>query len=68
MYDLILGTQPISIPPYQIVLAELRELKEQLEELLNKGFIHLSVSTWRAPVLFVKKKMVAYGYVSTIGS
>ncbi|WMV46656.1 hypothetical protein MTR67_040041 [Solanum verrucosum] len=36
--------------------AELRELKAQLQELLEKGFIRPSVSPWGAPVLFVKKK------------
>ncbi|XP_070014367.1 uncharacterized protein [Nicotiana sylvestris] len=54
--DLVPGTQPISIPPYCMALAKLKELKEQLQELLNKGFIRLSVSPWDAPVLFVKKK------------
>ncbi|XP_070013334.1 uncharacterized protein [Nicotiana sylvestris] len=37
--DLVPGTQPISIPLYRIVLAELKELKEQLQELLDIGFI-----------------------------
>ena len=35
---------------------ELKELKTQLHELLDKGFIRHSVSPWGAPVLFVKKK------------
>ncbi|XP_070014819.1 uncharacterized protein [Nicotiana sylvestris] len=35
---------------------ELKELKEQLQELLDKGFIRSSVLSWGAPVLFVKKK------------
>ena len=35
---------------------ELKELKLQLQELLEKRFIHPSVSPWGAPVLFVKKK------------
>ena len=35
---------------------ELKELKLQLKELLEKGFIHLSISPWGALVLFVKKK------------
>ena len=35
---------------------ELRELKLQLQELLEKIFIRLSVSPWGALVLFVKKK------------
>ncbi|GKA86958.1 putative reverse transcriptase domain-containing protein [Tanacetum coccineum] len=34
----------------------MRELSVQLEELLEKGFIHPSSSPWGAPVLFVKKK------------
>ena len=36
--------------------AELKELKEQLQDLLSKGFIRLSVCPWDAPVLFVKNK------------
>ena len=35
---------------------ELKELKLQLQELLENGFIRPSVSPWGAPVLFVKKK------------
>ena len=54
--DLIPGTEPISIPPYRMAPAELRELKAQLEELLSKGFIRPSISPWGAPILFVKKK------------
>ena len=54
--DLIPGTEPISIPPYRMAPAELREFKVQLEELSSKGFIRPSISPWGAPVLFVKKK------------
>ena len=36
--------------------AELKELKEQLQDLLDKGFVRPSTSPWGAPVLFVKKK------------
>ena len=54
--ELIPGTEPISIPPYRMAPAELKELKAQLEELLSKGFIRPSTSSWGAPVLFVKKK------------
>jgi hypothetical protein len=53
--DLIPGTQPIHKAPYRMAPSELRELKEQLQELLDRGFIRPSVSTWGAPVLFVKK-------------
>ncbi|XP_017979859.1 PREDICTED: uncharacterized protein LOC108662790 [Theobroma cacao] len=37
--DLFSGTTPISIPPYRIASAELKELKVQLQELVDKGFI-----------------------------
>ena len=53
--DLILRTEPISIP-HRMAPAELRELQAQLEELLSTGFIRPSISPWGAPVLFVKKK------------
>ncbi|GAU51867.1 hypothetical protein TSUD_416510 [Trifolium subterraneum] len=54
--DLVPGSQPISVAPYRMSPLELRELKSQLEELLQKHFIRLSVSPWGAPVLLVKKK------------
>ncbi|XP_070025792.1 uncharacterized protein [Nicotiana sylvestris] len=54
--DLDPGTQPISIPPYHMDPKELKDLKEQLEELLAKQFVRPSVSPWGALVLFVKKK------------
>ena len=38
-----------------MTLSELYELKRQIQDLLDKGFIKLSVSPWGAPVLFVKK-------------
>ena len=50
------GTAPISKAPYRMAPAELAELKKQLEELLEKGYIRPSVSPWGSPVLFVKKK------------
>ena len=53
------GTRPISVPSYHMAPAELKELKEQLQDLLSKGFIRPSVSPWGAPVLFVKKKDVS---------
>ena len=54
--DVLPDTQPISIPPYRMAPAELTELKEQLRDLLEKGFIRPSTSPWGAPVLFVRKK------------
>jgi hypothetical protein len=50
------GTTPISKRPYRMPPAELEELKKQLQELLDKGFIRPSTSPWGCPALFVKKK------------
>ena len=42
--------------PHRMAPVELRELKVQLYELLDKGFIRPSTSPWGAPVLFTKNK------------
>ena len=50
------GTSPMSRAPYRMAPTELKELKVQLQEILDKGFVQPSVSPWGAHVLFVKKK------------
>ena len=52
----LLGIAPISKAPYRMAPTEPKELKMQLQELMDKGFIRPSYSPWGAPVLFVKKK------------
>jgi hypothetical protein len=54
--DLLRGTAPISKRPYRMSVEELKELKKQLTELQEAGYIRLSSSPWGAPVLFVQKK------------
>ena len=54
--ELIPDTAPISRRPYQMLPNELTELKTQLKEFLDKGFIRPSSSEWGCPALFVKKK------------
>ena len=54
--EVVQGTTPISRAPYCMAPTELKDLKTQLHELLDKGFIRPSVSPWGVPVLFVKKK------------
>jgi hypothetical protein len=49
------GTTPISKRPYRMPPNELAELKIQLQDLLDKGFIRPSASPWGCPALFVKK-------------
>ena len=55
-FNLLPDTNPILIPPYRMAPAELKELKAQLKDLLDKGFIRPSISPWATPLLFVKKK------------
>ena len=42
--------------PHRMAPVELQELRVQLQELLDKGFIGPSTSPWGALVLFAKKK------------
>jgi hypothetical protein len=50
------GTTPIYKTSYRLATPELAELKEHVNELLEKGFICPSSSSWGAPVIFVMKK------------
>jgi hypothetical protein len=50
------GTAPIYKTPFRMTTPELDELKEHINELLEKGFIRPSSSPWGAPVIFVLKK------------
>ncbi|GKG11990.1 hypothetical protein Tco_0346227, partial [Tanacetum coccineum] len=54
--DLVPGTAPVARAPYRLAPSKMKELSVQLQELLEKGFIHPSLSPWGALVLFVKKK------------
>jgi hypothetical protein len=50
------GTAPISKAPYRMAPVELLELKQQVQDLLDRGLVRPSTSPWGAPVLLVKKK------------
>ena len=54
--ELHLSTPPISMTPHRMAPIELQELRVQLQELLDKGFIRPSISPWGALVLFANKK------------
>ncbi|WVZ63432.1 hypothetical protein U9M48_013066 [Paspalum notatum var. saurae] len=54
--DLVPGTTTVSRRPYRMAPDELKELKTQLQEQLDKGFIRPSSSPWGCPALFVEKK------------
>jgi hypothetical protein len=51
--DLLPRTTPISKRSYRMSVEELKELKKQLTELQEAGYIRPSSSPWGAPVLFV---------------
>ena len=55
--DLITGTSPIAQQPYRMGLMELVELKEQLDELEEKGFIRESVSPWELQLFLLINEM-----------
>jgi hypothetical protein len=54
--DLIPGISPIAQAPCKMGPKELVELKAQLDELEEKGFIRESISPWGTPILFVDKR------------
>jgi hypothetical protein len=54
--DHLPGIGPIAKSPYRMSVDELEELKKQLKELADKGYIRPSASPWGSPVLFVRKK------------
>jgi hypothetical protein len=54
--ELITGTAPIYKRAYRVSRPELVELKKQIDELLEKGYIKPNTSPWATPVLFVEKK------------
>ena len=53
---MVSGAAPIAKVPYRLAPPEMQELSTQLQELLDRGFIHLSSSPWGAPIMFMKKK------------
>jgi hypothetical protein len=50
--ELVPSTTPIFKRPYRMLTNQLVELKEQLQKLLDKGYICPSASPWGAPVIF----------------
>jgi hypothetical protein len=53
--ELVPGTAAIFKRPYRMAANQLAELKEQVQELLDKGYICPSASPWGAPIIFVPK-------------
>jgi hypothetical protein len=53
--ELVPGTTPIFKRPYRMAANHLAKLKEQLQELLDKGYICPSASPWGAPIICSKE-------------
>nr|GEU66481.1 retrovirus-related Pol polyprotein from transposon 17.6 [Tanacetum cinerariifolium] len=53
--DVILGAALVARAPYRLAPSQMQELSNQLQELIDQGFMRPSTSPWGAPVLFVKK-------------
>nr|GEW72496.1 putative reverse transcriptase domain-containing protein [Tanacetum cinerariifolium] len=58
--DLTPRTALVARAPYRLAPSEIQELSNQLQELVDRGFIRLSTSPWGDPILFVKKKDVSF--------
>ena len=65
--EVVQGTTPISRATYRMAPTKLKELKTQLQELLNKGFIRPSVSPWGARFYLLRRKMALFGCALTTG-
>lgn len=66
--DLFQATQPIFITLHHMAPAKLKELKEKLKDLLDKGFMRPSSSPWDDPVYLLERKMVQSICVLTNGN
>ena len=62
------GISPISMTPHRMAPVEMQELRVQLQELLDKGFIRPSTSPWGALVLLRKRRTRPFDYALTTGS
>jgi hypothetical protein len=64
--ELLPGTAPISKRAYRVAVPELVELKNQIDELSEKGYIRPSTSPWAALSCSWRRKMAPEGCVSII--
>ena len=64
--DVVPGATPASITPYRMAPLELKELKLQLQELLEKGLFDQVYHHRELPFLLLRRKMVHFGYVLII--
>lgn len=61
------GSRIASLRAYPVPFKLRDERRRQITALLEKGFVNKSVSPWRAPILFVAKKVVGLGTTTVSG-
>ena len=64
--DVVQGATPTSITPYRMASMELKELKFQLQELLEKGLFVQVYHHGECQCSLLRRKMVCFGYVLII--
>nr|GEW20580.1 hypothetical protein [Tanacetum cinerariifolium] len=65
--DLVARAEPISRTPYRLVASEMKELSVQLQELLEKGFIRPSSSSWGAPLCIKEEDILITAFGTRYG-
>ena len=63
LIELLPGTGPISKRPHRMPANDLEEIKKQIKELLEKGYIRWSSSPWGAPVLLVDTSILHHDFI-----
>jgi hypothetical protein len=54
--DLIIGAALPNRPPYRTNQEETKEIQRQVQALLDKGYVHESLSPCAVPIIFVPRK------------
>ena len=57
LIKLLPGTRPISKRPYRMPANDLEEIKKQIKELLEKGYIRWSSSAWGAQCFWWRRRI-----------
>ena len=57
LIELLPGTGPISKRPYRMPANDLEEIKKQIKELLEKGYIRRSSSPWGAQCFWLRRRI-----------
>ena len=54
--NILPNTAPVNVRPYRYPQYQKKEIKDQINSMLDKGFIRTCASPFSSPVLLVKKK------------